>query len=346
MEVTRRLFLGAAGLTGASLLPPGRAGAQGNIVIEPITPSSGQNTSYGRFSNQGPYGMPEAGRPMAPVPGLRLWIYLPPGQTRARVIIFSHSELANPQSYERLFGHWASHGYAVIAPLHDDSVLVAGLKARQHDLHGGRWDLGSLINDVEAWKARPKICAAALSALPRIQQYTGVQLLDERPIIVGHGFGAFTAALLVGAKAFLTDEQALDERDPRFYGAVMMSPPSRDSLGLRPESWASIDRPLMVVTGQGDADATGQDANLKLDAFALSPPGNRHLAWCSQIYQTLYTGQQIPPNSTRMLVFQDVLATSTAFIHSYADYDQDTFRELAGSYYEDASDHRLIMRYR
>lgn len=348
MLVNRRKLLSAAGLSASGLLAAprlGRAAAE-ELIITPVTPSSGQATPYGRFSNDGPFGMPVRAIPMEAVSGLRLSLYLPPRQTHARVIIFSHSELATPQSYERLFGHWASHGYAVIAPLHDDSVVVAGLKARQHDLKGGKWDLGSLINDVGAWKARPQMCSAALSALPRIQQYTGVQLIDERPIIAGHGFGAFTAAMLIGAKAFLQDDQVIDERDARFYGAVLMSPPSRNSLGLRPESWGGVDRPLIAITGNGDTDSTGQDPNAKLDSFAMTPPGNRHLAWCSQVYQTLYTGQQIPPNSTRMLVFQDILAVSTAFISAYADYDQKTFLELSGNYYESATMGRMMMRYR
>lgn len=342
MTTTRRLLLGAAGLA-----PFARAASaqQPRMVIEPITPSSGLGTPYSRFANVGPLGMPKSPYRMS-VGGLQLDIYLPPGRSEGRVVVFSHAELTLPQTYERLLSHWASHGFIVVAPLHDDSVLVNGLKARRESVRGGDWDLGSVINDAAAWKARPRALRAALDALPRLEQTSGIRFLDERPVVVGHSFGAFSAQLLLGARAMTSDGTVMEEADPRFYAGVLMSPQGRGILGLADGSWDTLARPIIAITGNGDTDATGQDPNIKLEPFALSPPGNRHLAWFSRIAQTLYSGQQVRPGTTEQLLFQDQLCVTTAFLVAYADYDQKTLLTLSGDEFAKDSSNRLTIRYR
>ncbi len=342
MMTQRRALLG---LLMSSMLPV-TASAQQDLTITPITPTSGQDTLYSKLANEGPYGYPTSVINFLSASNQQLSVYLPPNIKESRVVVFSHAELLLPQAYEALLNHWASHGYTVVAPLHQDSILLEGLRARTDNQKGETWNVQKFLDNPDAWVARVKACSLVLDALPEIQQKTGIRMDQDRPIIIGHSFGAYAAQLLIGTDVWKADGTKITAQDPRFYGAVLMSPQGKGVLGLREDSWAKVNRPLMVVTGNGDNSFTGQTPNQRLDAYALSPPGNRHLAWFSRISPTLYAGQQALPGTLQQLVFEDLLAVSTAFIKSYADYDAATFQRLAGNYFDGASDNRLDMRYR
>jgi hypothetical protein len=61
---------------------------------------------------------------------------------------------------------------------------------------------------------------------------------------------------------------------------------------------------------------------------------------------TLWSGQQIRQGSGRELVFQDLLAVTTAFLTAYAGYDKDALALLSGDYFNEASLKRMSMYYR
>src|SRR5690606_4989639 len=128
-----------------------------------------------------------------------------------------------------------------------------------------------------------------------------------------------------------------------FYGGILLSPQGRGMMGLVDGSWDTVSKPLLAVTGQGDA---GQDPNVKIEPFALSAPNNKHLAWFSKISSTIYSGQQIRPNTVQQLVYQDLLAVTTAFLTAYGNFDAEVLAELAGDYYTRMSDQRIRMLYR
>lgn len=342
---SRRRFLTTT--AAAAAIPVlAHAADQKALLLEPITASSGQGTPYSRFSNQGPYGHPLQSVQITPTKGLRLNVYVPPGRTSGRVVIFSHAELVLPDVYDNLLGHWASHGFIVIAPLHDDSILVNGLKAHHESTSGATWDLGSVIDDTTSWSARARTCKEILDILPMLQQSSGIHFIDDRPIIVGHSFGAFAAQLLLGARAWKADGTVLNEKDPRFYAGILLSPQGRGVLGLKDGSWDYMDRPFLAASGNGDYGATGQDPNTRIEPFSLAPPGHKHLAWFSHILPTLYTGQQIRAGTQQEVVFEDVLAVTTAALYAYGNYDKTAFDELAGDYFTKATDQRVTMFYR
>ena len=353
---TRRQLFGCAALGVAALGLPNRGLSQlleykkpaeePELIIEPITPSTGQNTPYAIFGNQGPFGRPLNSVQIEPVPGLHLSIYCAPNHNEGRIVVFSHAELSTPQVYENLLCHWASHGFIVVAPLHDDSVLVNGLKAQRQDAKGTDWDLGALLNDSASWIARPRTLRRVLDCIPVLQQQSGIRFLQDRPIVIGHSFGAYAAQLLLGVKPWKTDGTFLDEHDPRFYGGILLSPQGRGILGLRDDSWDSVNRAFMAVSGNGDYGATGQDPSTRIEPFSLSPAGNKHLDWFSHITPVLYTGQQIVPGTQQGLVFQDLLATTTAFLVAYANYDKNAFATLTGNYFSLATDKRITTMYR
>lgn len=345
MRPTRRTIL-ASLAAGLALPSAALADTQRELLIEPVTPTSSDNTPYARFANQGPFGRPKDAVQISPTPGLRINVYVPPGQASGRVVVFSHAELVLPQVYDRLLGHWASHGFIVIAPLHDDSVLVDGLKARREDVSGVTWDIGTVINDPKAWRSRPRTLKAVLDALPVLEQTSGIRFTDDRPIVVGHSFGAFAAQLLLGARAWAADGSVLEEADPRFYAGILISGQGRGVLGLRDGSWNGVTRPFLAISGNGDYGATGQDPSARVEAFSLAPPGNKHLAWFSRVSPTLYTGQSVRAGTPEELVFGDLLAATTAMLVAYGDYDAAALGHLAGDEFTRASGGRMRMMYR
>ena len=341
MAINRRTFAAALG---AAMLPC--VGRAEELIIVPDTHNVRSGTRYAKFSNPGPYGRPKSPVEITLEGNLKLFLWLPPGLRNPSPVVFSHAELSVPLLYDNLLGHWASHGFAVLAPLHDDSVLEKGLAAQTMDVKGVHWDLTSLIGNPEAWTARAKTCRACLDSFPVLERSSGLVLGDTRPVISGHSFGSYVAQLLTGTRAVASAGKILTEIDPRFVASMLLSPQGRGVLGLVDGSWDGMTLPSVVVTGNGDEDATGQDPAKKIESFQLAPPGNKHLAWFSSISPTVYSGQQVAPGSANSRIFQDLLAVSTAFLTAYGKYDPEVFAELAGDYYTRMTAGRVSMQYR
>lgn len=328
MPISRRTLLAAAA---AAALPLPSAAQE--LMLQPVTPTALKNTRYAKHANPGSLGAAPPAE--IQVGGLKLVAYAPRDAQRGRVVVFSHGEQATPRVYDGLLSHWASHGYFVLAPVHDDSVLNAGAR-----------DLSALVNDVDAWRSRVLMVKATLDAASTLERTYNLRLNTERAILAGHSYGAFTAQVLMGARALSGPGVVFEEPDPRFHAAMLLSPQGRGSMGLVDGSWDTVTRPLLVCTGSGDIGAGGQAPEAKAEPFLLSPAGNKHLAWFQRMRPTLYSGQRTTIGAADLPAYQDLLAVTTAFLYSYADRDEEVFRELAGDYYGVASNNRLAMRYR
>ena len=102
------------------------------------------------------------------------------------VLLFSHGNWSNNEKYDQLIRHWASHGYAVVAPLHPDAD--GGYFNAMIDL----FRLGRL----GVIQARVGNLAEMLDALAEVEaQLPGLagRLDAERIAATGHSFGAFNA---------------------------------------------------------------------------------------------------------------------------------------------------------
>ena len=126
-----------------------------------------------------------------------------------RLAIFSHGLLSEPQVYRSLLSHLASHGFIVACPIHDDSLMERGLRMRSAAVDGGAaWNLGGISGDADAWAARARACASVLDEASVVLNAVNMVALTERPLLVGHELGAFTAMLLMGASARSGDGRA------------------------------------------------------------------------------------------------------------------------------------------
>jgi pimeloyl-ACP methyl ester carboxylesterase len=326
------------------ILPP--------VILSPLQPPSalvGKTTRYATMATPGPYGEPVSAFRLNLANNLIVNLWLPPQQKSGRLVVFSHGELASPEIYARILNHWVSHGYAIVAPLHDDSIIEQGIQ-NTHDAFLNNNDLlgiNKLLKDTQSWKKRSDDCRAVLDAISFIENSSGFQFIKERPIMIGHSLGAFTSQLLMGVRALATDKTTIIENnDPRFYATILMSPQGRGTLGLVDGSWDNVTRPMMVITGGGDNDASMQTPDVKAEPYWLSQPNNKHLVWNQKINTLIYNGQQIRANTPEEMIFSDLKSVTTTFLQAYSAYDESAFKDITGNYFDQASDGRMALQYR
>jgi predicted dienelactone hydrolase len=94
--------------------------------------------------------------------------------------------------------------------------------------------------------------------------------------VAGHGYGAYTALLLAGARTFPGGAQY---GDPRVKAAIAISPPGlSEARGLTRESWSSVDVPVLFLTGSQDQGVVESETpEWRREAFALLPAGEKWL---------------------------------------------------------------------
>lgn len=330
VAIGRRGFVAA----GAAMAIGARAHAE-DLQIDPVSPAFKVGGAYKRFGMPGPFGTPERPTYVPFAQGLRGDVWLPK-KPAARVVVFSHGELAVPLVYGRLLGHWTSHGFAVVAPVHDDSVIENGLRSAG----GKRWDLGRVLEDPSGWRTRAAMCGRILEELGKLSDADGLGLDMSDPIIAGHSYGAYTAALLSGARPTLGDGRTLDVADARFRSALLLSPQGRGVMGLSDGSWDRMTGSALFVTGRGDEDGTGLSADAKAESFALSPPGGKHLAWFSSIVPALYSGSLAEGGDSDDR-FTDLLAVTTAFLYIASFGDTAAEASLDGDYFQSVTSGRV-----
>lgn len=327
MLITRRrlLTLGA----GASLLPACSALAQEAVSDHLL----GRNSDYADYARIGPFAYTDRPDFTTLKEGrIQVAVMVSPEATQPRLVVFSHGALTEPLLYRYLLNHWVSHGYMVVAPVHDDSVIEEGLSIRHQDARGAtRWDFSGLLNDHGLWSQRADACNAVLDEVETLARTFEVDIQADRPIIAGHSYGAFTAQLLLGTSVN-TAAGIRDFHDPRWAGGILMSPQGIGIMGLHRESWKDVTRPLLVMTGGRDVDASEQDASRKADPFWHSPEGYKHFAYMAQGTHTSFTGQSARPGNYDQRLFDDIKATTVAFLKAYADHDVVAYGHLQDDY--------------
>lgn len=324
--LTRRtLLLGAA-----AFLSPSRA-VPDTLIIRPEI--KGVHPRYAAYASVGEYALPKA--PVSfRTPRSKIVVFYPMGVEKARLVVFSHGALSDPMTYGGLLQHWASHGFVVAAPLHEDAAIEHGLKLRRSQAAGvSEWQIPKLLDDEKAWRTRTDACSACLDAIPLISDATGVRITDERPVIAGHGYGAFVAQVLMGARVKSSEGAELDYRDPRFFSGILMSPQGAGVMGLNKDSWSRMPNPLLTVLATNDRDFTGQSAEARSDPFRLSTPGYKHLAVLEGGNSNSFAGQaagSLPEEARR---FEALKALTTAFMKAYSSYEQEAFDDMGADFF-------------
>ncbi|MGA0605571.1 alpha/beta hydrolase family protein [Phenylobacterium sp. VNQ135] len=151
-------------------------------------------------------------------------VWTPKGEA-AGVLLFSHGHGSWPDRYAALVAGLTGAGYAVVAPLHVDSVRHAD-RAK----YGAQASFAERLADMKA--------ASAYAA----KRWPGAPVAA-----VGHSFGTLIGLCLGGALAYLAPF-----RDPSVKAVLGYSTPGRIPGLVQPAAYASLKTPMMIVTGDND----------------------------------------------------------------------------------------------
>jgi dienelactone hydrolase len=230
------------------------------------------------------------------------------------VVVYSHGDGGSGNDARPLARFWATHGYVVLAPSHRDPPSAKN------------------GTDPKAWEARARDLSFLIDSLPgvgeRVAPLAG-KLDAGRVGVGGHSYGAYTAGLLAGATIATgkgSKSKTESFADPRAKAFLLLSPPGAGLRGWTAGSWTDVARPLLVVTGSRDKGSKGQAPSWRLDAFRLSPPGDKFALFLEGASHLSYTGRYAepgaslsgrgkgaPPADVEVALFKDVKAVSVAF---------------------------------
>lgn len=322
MKMNRRTFLSGAF---ASLAMPSIVKAQDVMRIIPERDLASRPDIYARMARSGPYYAPE--KPVHMLLGqdkVPCLVYVSGEVDRARLVVFSHGALQEPQVYSKLLNFLTTHGYCVVAPIHSDSLIKDGLRIpEKHDV----WNFGAALDDPLLWMERAASCQVARNEYASISNTLKVVVDATYPIIIGHSFGAFTAQMLLGAQIG-SDQGQIAMQNDGWAGGILLGPQGTGVLGLSEGSWSAIDSPMMVITSADDFDITGQDPARKLDPYFLSKPDYKHIAYMSKGGANIYNGQSARSGSEELYVFRDLKGSINLFLTAYAKRQEEAFYAL------------------
>jgi predicted dienelactone hydrolase len=249
-----------------------------------------------------------------------------PGQ-RFPIIVFSHGAGASGAGYADLLEYWASHGYVCVAPTHADSlslkttpanalnhvnIALAEIKVIK--------DIGSHPNDWVQRAADVSFVLDSLSDLARLEPQVG-PLMDRRHIGVGgHSYGAFTSMVIGGAAIDLPSHPASNFTDRRATAILVLSGQGPGTMGLTADSYAGLQLPMMVQTGDLDRSMSGKDWHWRMLPFDLSPSGDKYLLVIQSARHRTFTGQNLSSPAEKS-AFETVRMTSLAFWDAYLKND-------------------------
>lgn len=141
------------------------------------------------------------------------------------VVLFSTGHGSWPERYDAIVSAWQQAGFAVISPVHVDSMHYPDREKFSREA-----SFGERIADLRA------ASAYAAKAWP------------GRPVVAaGHSFGSLTALCLGGGLSSIGDF-----RDPSVKAVLGFSSPGRIPGLIGPDAYAGDGLPMMPVTGDRD----------------------------------------------------------------------------------------------
>ncbi len=207
------------------------------------------------------------------------------------MILFSHGFGGNKDAFGPIAKHWASHGYVVIHPSHNDGVNRDGpgrggapardgaaRRRRPFPAGGGGRLLGGL-NDPQKIGGRVADVIQildSLAELPKAVPALAGKMDVAKVGVGGHSFGAYTAMLLGGVMADLGGVKNKSFFDKRVACILPISAQGTGQQGLTEQSWEKLHLPMMTITGTLDRGAR-PGCGVEEGAVQYSPPGDKYL---------------------------------------------------------------------
>lgn len=216
------------------------------------------------------------------------------------LVLFSHGMGGSNNAFTDLTTHWASHGYVVILPTHDDSIKLRKEKgedvstfltnpnkyAMSVDPPGRVADLSLILNKL----------ADIERQVPAMKTGDGGSLIDIDHIgVAGHSAGALTTQLAIGVKARTKRHplRALSEPEKRFDCAIVISGQGTTTRMFAKDSWSELSKPMFVIAGSEDTTRVGNETPAsRREPFELAKPGDKYLLFIEGATHSSYQGKQ------------------------------------------------------
>jgi predicted dienelactone hydrolase len=242
-------------------------------------------------------------------------IYLPPGQSPAPVVLFSHGLGGSREGNAFMGQHWSARGYVAVFVQHPGSDTSVWSDKAPAERMGAMKQAASAQN----LTARVKDIHAVIDQLERWNAEAGSALkgrLDLARIgMSGHSFGALTTQAVSGERFRMGNSMT----DARIKAAIMFSP-SSPRMGNAKDAFGAVEIPWMLMTGTKDVSPIGDaDAASRLAVFPALPPGHKYEVVLDKAEHSAFTDRALPgdreernPNHHRA-----ILALSTAFWDAY-----------------------------
>lgn len=257
---------------------------------------------------QGAFAAPTATVPLQVSPArattMAVW---EPAQVRG-VVLFSTGHGSWPERYDGLLTAWRDAGFAVVAPLHVDSV-----KYPEREKFSMQHGFGERLADMKA--------ASAYVA----KRWPGVPVAAG-----GHSYGTLISLALGGAMA---DMAPL--RDPSVVAVIGYSSPGRIPGLVRPTTYVSVAVPVLIVTGDRDlVPGFVTDAKDHLYPVESAPAGDKMALVLAGGDHNLIGGEPVA-------IYERARDVGTAFLQAEVLEDQAAAKVLAA---EDSERERWIRR--
>ena len=207
------------------------------------------------------------------------------------LVLYSHGLGGNREGGAVWGQAWAEAGVAVLHLQHpgsDSDTLLGGLAALR------------AAASAEQLLARVLDVRCALDEVER-QAQAGAEPWRSMRLgaigLAGHSFGAQTTQALAGQRF----PAAADVMDPRLRAFIALSPSLPRNGSLNPQqSFGSIARPFMAITGSLDGDPFGSfdSGASRARVFDGLPPGQRALLWLEDADHMSFGGgakRRVPP---------------------------------------------------
>lgn len=214
------------------------------------------------------------------------------------VVLFSTGHGSWPEKYDALASAWKAAGFAVVAPLHVDSLHYP-----DRDKFTREASFGERIADLKA--------ASAYAA----------RTWPGKPVIAaGHSFGTLTALCLGGGLS-----QLGNFKDPTVKAVIGFSSPGLIPGLISPQAYAGDALPVMVITGDQDTvPGLVTDWHDHLLPIQASPAGDKFaVVYRGAMHETI--GHPDDP------AFAPAIATSTRFLQAYGLGEKSARKALAAS---------------
>jgi len=333
-----RLTLGsaaAAGIPGRTFAAPvdlqslslSHPDSQAQVSDNPLAPIGG---NLARYAQIGPYGLADEPTYFATTLGgkpRRVFYYLPARlSSDLPALYFSHDIGLSPQLHKRLLMRIASHGFVVIAPVHEDSSFFDGPLANSADvMNPTLWD--NRVDDMEELLRN----ARTFSSQTHVD-------ISRRPVgIMGVGYGAMIAAYMAGGALAGGKRWGYDV----FSYLVAVAPLTVPiSYAYTPADLFGSQKPMLVSTGSGLRDRFGDDPARQVGMIPGSKGSLHTLSWFQSVTEGTFS---LAPRDTDDLTPYLYLSLLAEFCSICARIDTSARGDLLSDYYQKATNGQLTI---